>query len=151
MFLTSDDAGVRWNDGAQVTDGNHDGTKVTALGETFAFTAVHFVQRGADVVLQARRRDAPFREIARVPGNGRRLNFCEPAILSDGTIVVPASEFLERAWVHRVHPETGEMSEAHPVTDRPGGAGGYLRLVADTSPESPVPGPSPLRARARIA
>ncbi len=137
VFLSSDDAGVRWNDDVQVTDGNHDGTKVTALGETFAFTAVHFVQRGADVVLQARRRDEPFREIARVPGNGRRLNFCEPAILSDGTIVVPASEFLERAWVHRVNPATGEMSEAYPVTDRPGGAGGYLRLVADTSPESP--------------
>lgn len=137
-FLSSDDGGVTWRTERQRMPGNHDGTKLAARGEEVIFTTVRFVDGGgADVVLMRRGDDGRFAEVTRVRGRGNRLNFCEPALLADGTAVVPASTFLERLWVHRVAPGSDVLGDAIAVTDRPGGAGGYIRLAVDTSAVSP--------------
>ncbi|MBK7870047.1 MAG: exo-alpha-sialidase [Saprospiraceae bacterium] len=94
QFFTSDDGGITWNDNVQTLGGGHDGTKLAALNEEFYFTTVRFRNdMGADVILYRRAGKAKFEEVARIDGKGERLNFCEPAMLSDGTVIVPASHF----------------------------------------------------------
>lgn len=137
-LFASDDGGRTWSETVQEAAGNYDGTKIAVLGDTFWFTTVRFgANHGADVILYRRDGGGPFVETARIDGGGRRLNFCEPAPLADGTVLVPASDYLERAWVHAWDPERAELSERRDVTTNPGGGRGYMRLVADASPGSP--------------
>ncbi len=136
-FFSSADAGASWSPDVQTASGNHDGTKIATLGDRFYFTAVQFNRRmGADVVLYRREGAGAFEKVATVDGDGQRLGFCEPAILTDGTVVVPAATHRSRAWVHRYDPASGALSTSYPITDRPGGAGGYMRLVADNGAKS---------------
>ena len=137
-FFSSDDGGETWHDKVQSLPGNHDGTKVVVSKSGFYFTTVLFNERmGTDVVLYRRVGNEPFSELAVIEGKGRRLNFCEPAILSDGSVVVPASDFLERIWVRVLDPKDGTFSPAHHFSLRPGGARGHMRLIADTGESSP--------------
>ncbi len=140
QFFSSADGGQHWAAPPKTFSSahGHDGTKIAALGKDFYFTVVRFNGDGsADVVLYHRHGDAPFREVAHIPGQGVRLNFCEPAILSDGTVIVPASHFLQKIWVQRFDPKTQRLSEKHIVSIQPGGAKGYMRLAADTQRDSP--------------
>lgn len=138
QFFSSDDGGMTWEDSVQTLSGNHDGTKLAALGNEFYFTTVHFNHNmGADVLLYRKEGAGEFQEVAKIDGKGQRLNFCEPALLTDGTVIVPASHFLQEAWVQTYQHNPKTFSDPHIITSNPGGAKGYMRLVADTHPTSP--------------
>ncbi len=134
-FFSSPDGGLTWSDQIQTLPGGHDGTKVVGFEEEFYFTTVHFRGHGADVVLYHNDGAGLFEEMARIPNEGRRLNFCEPAMLTDGTVIVPVAHGGS-AWVHAYDPLTEELSAADSVTQNSGGARGYLHLTADTNEES---------------
>ena len=134
QFFKSKDGGATWEENVQSSKGNYDGTKIVGLNNDFYFTSVRFAERhGADVILYHRKRGGDFEEVARIDGKGKRLNFCEPAILSDGSVIVPASEYLKSAWVQVFDPVDQKLSEPHVISDNPGGARGYMRMAADTS------------------
>jgi len=136
-FFSSTSGGNSWSAGVQELSGNHDGTKLVAHGSRFYFTSVRLRSpSGADVVLYRRDGDAPFEQVARIDGEGARLNFCEPAVLSDGSALVPASLFLRNVWVQRYDPRSGTLHERRYISSRPAGNRGYMRMVADNSADS---------------
>ncbi len=136
-FFSSSDGGLSWSDEVQILDGNYDGTKIVALGSTFYFTSVRFrPDMGADVVLYRRQNEQPFEQVAVVDGKGKRLNFCEPAVQTDGTVLVPASDFMRKIWVQRYDPKTKALSSAYNFSLNPGGAKGYMRMAADVGVSS---------------
>ncbi|GAB4248308.1 MAG: sialidase family protein [Ekhidna sp.] len=141
QFFFSEDGGETWIEQSQTIQGKghgHDGTKVVGFEDKFYFTTVQFNgNMGADVVLLGRDGAGEFNQMAVVDGKGERLNFCEPAVLSDGTVIVPSSHFMERLWVQQFDIGSGNLSDRHLVTARPGGAGGYIRMVADNNQDSP--------------
>ncbi len=140
QFFSSSDGGKIWSAEVQEVVGHghgHDGTKVTALNDQFYFTTVRFNEdMGADVVLYRRQGGSPFEEVAMVDAKGIRLNFCEPTILTDGTVLVPSSHFLDKLWVQAYHHGSQQLGRKSLVSSRPGGAGGYMRMVADIGPHS---------------
>ena len=137
-FFTSRDGGSTWGRDVQTLEGGHDGTKLAARGREMYFTTVRFRGGGgADVVLYRKEAGKPFEHAARIDGKGARLNFCEPAVLTDGGVILPASHFLRDAWVHEYSSADGSLSSERQVTTNPGGGYGYMRLVADTSAGSP--------------
>jgi len=135
QFFSSDNGGISWNDQVQGFQGKghgHDGTKVTALKNEFYYTTVRFNgDMGADVVLYRKEGNGAFEEVAFVDGKGVRLNFCEPAILTDGTVIVPSSHFMTKLWIQTYNHKEKRLGEKNLVTSRPGGAGGYMRMLAD--------------------
>lgn len=136
-FFSSKDGGVTWSDSVQTLDGNHDGTKLIAQGSRFWFTTVKFQQTGgADVVLYGRDRSGSFERAATIDGGGERLNFCEPAALASGRVIVPASRFLHDVWVQSFDPKTSTLGERSHISRAPGGNRGYMRLAADSSARS---------------
>ncbi len=137
QFFTSPDGGENWDAQVQTLEGGHDGTKISVLKDDYYFTTVRFRNdMGADVMLFHKRGKGNFQEVAKIDGKGQRLNFCEPAILSDGSVIVPASHFLRKAWVQVFDPKSSKLSEQQMLTIRPGGAGGYMRMVADVNMNS---------------
>ncbi len=140
QFFNSLDGGETWDPDVQEFAGKghgHDGTKVTALNDEFYYTTVRFNgNMGADVVLYRKGGKVPFEEVAEVQSNGVRLNFCEPTILTDGTVLVPSSHFLDKLWVQAYNHQSKSLGEKYLVTIRPGGAGGYMRMAADVGKES---------------
>ncbi|MCG8327667.1 MAG: exo-alpha-sialidase [Chitinophagales bacterium] len=140
QFFSSVDGGASWSKEIQSFPAGHghDGTKITAMGDDFYFTTVRFNQdMSADVVLYHRHKAGPFSEVATIRGQGVRLNFCEPAILSNGTVIVPSSHFLEKVWVQTYNPKIAELSDKHLISVQPGGAKGYMRMLADANEHSP--------------
>ena len=138
QFFSSKNGGKNWEEKNQTLSGGHDGTKIAALNNEFYFTTVRFRGHGiADVILCRREGDGDFKEVAKIDAKGKRLNFCEPAILSDGTVIVPASHFLKKIWVQTYHPKNNELSEPYTFSLNPGGAKGYMRLVVDNNKNSP--------------
>lgn len=138
VFFNSKDGGMSWSGEVQTSPtSSHDGTKVVALNNEFYYTTVRFTdQMGADVVLYRKQGDEPFEEVAVVDSKGVRLNFCEPTILTDGTVLVPSSHFMDKLWVQAYDSDAGELGEKNLVSIRPGGAGGYMRMTADVSTKS---------------
>lgn len=140
QFFSSSDGGKTWFTEVQQFVGQghgHDGTKVTALNGEFYYTTVRFNgEMGADVVLYRKEGSSPFEEVAVVDSKGIRLNFCEPIILTDGTVLVPSSHFLDKLWVQAYDHGRGTLGEKHLVSIRPGGAGGYMRMAADVGRHS---------------
>ena len=135
QFFSSNDGGASWDDQVQTFDSSHghDGTKITSFGQHFYFTTVRFKDdMSADVVLYHRKENEPFQELTVIPSQGVRLNFCEPAILSDGTVLVPSSHFMRKAWVQSYDPLTQKLSAKNLITMNPGGGRGYMRITADT-------------------
>ncbi len=140
QFFSSKDQGLNWSPDVQTERGlgyGHDGTKVVAYKNSFYFTTVTFnTSMGADVFLYEKVEDHPFKIAGKVEGKGIRLNFCEPAVLSSGDVLVPSSHFLSKLWISRYSQESG-LSEKQLVTMNSGGAGGYIHLVADNNHNSP--------------
>ncbi len=137
VFFSSSDGGLTWDSEVQVAAGAHDGTKIDHRGDEFYFSAVRFREdMGADVVLYRRSGQGSFSEVAIVDGEGKRLNFCEPAILSTGKVLVPASEFLRKFWVYVYDSKESKLLGPRLVSSNPGGARGYMRLVCDASENS---------------
>lgn len=135
-FFFSDNGGIDWQESVQTENGNYDGTKISIRDNEFYFTTVRFRHdMGADVILY-QSKDQYFNEVARIDGDGTRLNFCEPAILSDGKVVVPAAKFLGELWVQVFDPNLNELSAPYHVTNESGGARGYMRLTIDDNPQS---------------
>lgn len=140
QFFSSADGGRSWSQGVQTENSphGHDGVKIAAGNNKFYFTSVRFRDdMGADVVVYSRQNHLPFKYETKVNSRGVRLNFCEPAILLDGSVLIPSSYYLEKVWVQRYLPETGEMSGKNLITFRPGGNRGYMRMASDRNPESP--------------
>lgn len=138
QFFSSSNGGVTWSDQVQTLEGMYDGTKITAFGQEFYFTTVRFNDAGgADVILCRRHGTEPFEEVAKIDSAGKRLNFCEPAILSDGKVLVPAAMINDRAWVQIYDHATRELSPPREMSRQPGGSKGYMRFVADNSHTSP--------------
>ena len=138
QFFSSSNGGITWNNMTQTSGGNYDGTKIAFYKNDFYFTTVRFRNdMGADVILYHKKSDGLFREVAKIDSRGKRLNFCEPAIISDGTVIIPASDFLQRIWVHSYNPGTKELSERRMVSLNPGGAKGYMRITTDNNENSP--------------
>jgi hypothetical protein len=143
QFFSSSDGGATWSEEVQTFSAphGHDGTKITARGDDFYFTTVRFNDdRSTDVLLYHRHKADPFSEVTRIGGQGVRLNFCEPAIHPDGTVVVPSSHFLEKVWVQKYDPKSGDLSNKHLISIQPGGAQGYMRMAADFGEDSPFQG-----------
>ena len=139
QFFTSGDGGSSWESDPQtfMSPHGHDGTKITAFGDEFYFTTVRFNDNmGADVILYHRENTGPFIEVTRIDSQGTRLNFCEPVILSDETALVLSSHFLQKVWVQKYDPKTRLLSDKYMVSINPGGARGYMRMVADTHESS---------------
>lgn len=140
QIFNSADGGITWEKDFQTITGDghgHDGTKVVALGNEFYCTTVRFNNAmGADVVLLRKEGSGSFEEVAKIDGKGKRLNFCEPVILTDGTVVVPASDFQKKIWVQLYNHTTGNLSDPYNFSFQPGGAKGYMRLLADVNPNS---------------
>lgn len=133
VFFTSPDGGVSWNAEVQQLDGGHDGTKLTPFGSDVFFTTVRFRDdMGADVRLSVSRRGGKFHEVTMVDGDGERLNFCEVAVLTDGTIVIPVSRWKGEAWIHLTKGDGAVLSGPYRITKRLGSKG-YARLVSDSS------------------
>lgn len=135
-FFSSDDGGITWRDSVQVIEGNHDGTKLATLHNDVYFTTVQFRDdMGADVTLLRKNDGSEFATVGRIDGKGERLNFCEPAILSDGKVVVPYSLQDKRLWVRVFDPTYGKMGDPVLVSLRPNSRG-YSRMVADNGSQS---------------
>ncbi|GEM_PF-4814516 len=125
----------------QTLPGNHDGTKLTTVNNQTYFTTVKFREdMGADVVLYSHSGHGKFEYKGRINGNGVRLNFCEPAVLNDGTVLVPYSHYLEDVWVRPFDPSADIVGGSVKVSSRSGGARGYMSFVADNSPTSDFEG-----------
>ncbi len=137
QFFSSNDGGITWEDETQTLDGGHDGTKITALGNEFYFTTVRFRGHGvADVVLCRREGKGEFKEVAKIDGKGKRLNFCEPGRTFRWHSDRSSVPFFKKIWVQTFHPINGSMSEPYAFSLNPGGAKGYMRLVADVGEKS---------------
>ncbi|MBL7849571.1 MAG: exo-alpha-sialidase [Cyclobacteriaceae bacterium] len=132
-FLQSGDGGKTWSDQVQTVDGGYDGTKLIVSNGDFYFTTVHFDdQMGADVVLMRKAGQRPFAEVARIKSKGSRLNFCEPAALANGTVLVPAIREGKEVWVQRYDPKSGTLSAAVTISRRTRFRG-YAHLIADAN------------------
>ena len=140
QFFSSADGGITWVEEVQTIPAGHghDGTKISAAGDDFYFTTVRFNHdMSADVVLYHRQKAGLFSEVATISGQGVRLNFCEPTVLSDGTAIIPSSHFLEKVWVQKYDSKTRTLSDKHLISIEPGGAKGYMRMAADVGEHSP--------------
>jgi hypothetical protein len=138
QFFSSADGGKTWNDKVQALPGEYDGTKITSSGNEFYFTTVRFRDdMSTDVILCRREGAGQFEEVAKIDGKGERLNFCEPAILTEGTVVVPASHFQAKAWVQIYDHKTRKISGQYYITGKAGGDRGYMRLASDANFNSP--------------
>ena len=139
QFFSSNDGGIHWDPSVQTFSSRHghDGTKIAALGEDIYFTTVRFKDdMSADVLVYHRKSDGFFKEIAIIPSQGVRLNFCEPVILTDGTVLVPSSHYLRKAWANIYNPDSKKISTKYLITTKPGGERGYMRMTADTGSNS---------------
>ncbi|WP_222983892.1 sialidase family protein [Flagellimonas meishanensis] len=136
QIFRSEDAGGSWSGTIQVFNGfghGHDGTKLVGLNDSFYLTTVRFnADMGADVVLYESKKGDAFREVAVIDGKGKRLNFCEPSILTDGSVVIPTMHGSGKIWVNIYNPETGQMSETHIISENPKLGRGYARMASDT-------------------
>ncbi|SHG45599.1 hypothetical protein [Flagellimonas flava] len=133
--FTSNNGGVSWLPKVQLFKGKghgHDGTKLVGLKKTFYLTTVRFnANMGADVVLYESN-GGPFNEVGVISGEGKRLNFCEPAILTNGHVVVPSLHYNGKVWAHIYNPKDKSISKAHEVSQNPKVGRGYARMAADT-------------------
>ncbi len=126
-----------WDSAVQTLPGNHDGTKLATLNSHSYFTTVKFRDdMGADVMVYRNSGKGEFELMDRIDGKGVRLNFCEPTILSDGTLIVPYAHYQKEIWVNRYSPLTGQIGEPVEVSTHSGGAQGYMSFVADNHTES---------------
>ena len=130
QLFTSGNGGITWSKSVQTLAGMHDGTKLVEHQGRFFFTTVRFrEQEGADVMLYARAAGEEFVEVGRLDGKGERLNFCEPAVNAEGTVVIPASSQAS-AWVQLFHPAAKTLSPPQVIVKRPGSWRGYARMVS---------------------
>lgn len=136
QLFSSENGGQFWKNPSQSFNGfghGHDGTKLLSHGDSFYLTAVRFNgDMSADVVLYHKKGSAAFEEAGSVYGKGKRLNFCEPAALSNGTVLIPTSHHQGNIWVSRYNPKTKLMSRKTVVSQNPKLGRGYMRMVADT-------------------
>lgn len=140
QIFRSDNCGKDWSSSVESFEGEghgHDGTKLIGLGGKTFLTTVRFTpSRGADVVLYCANGLEKYQEVALIQGKGRRLNFCEPAILSDGDVIVPTMHGQGKIWTHKYDAKSGKLSEVSVVSDNPKLGRGYSRLAADVGPKS---------------
>ncbi|MBO0323003.1 exo-alpha-sialidase [Muricauda sp. CAU 1633] len=138
--FTSNDGGENWDSNVQVFQGlghGHDGTKLVGSKDAFYLTTVRFnANMGADVVLYESISNRGFKEVGAIEGQGRRLNFCEPAILTNGTVVVPTMHGQGKIWANVYNPETQEISETYIVSNNPRLGRGYSRMASDIGKNS---------------
>lgn len=90
--------------GGGPAESNQDETIVRWIKKQYEQTETLFsVCSGAFVY--GKKGNEAFEEVARIDAGGQRLNFCEPAILTDGAVLVPASHYLRKVWVQRFDPD----------------------------------------------
>jgi Neuraminidase (sialidase) len=140
VVFSSNDGGENWNSSEEVFSGlghGHDGTKLVGYKDVFYLTTVQFnANMGADVVLYESKKNKGFSEVASIDGKGRRLNFCEPAVLTNGRVVVPTMHGQGKIWVNVYQPETQKMSERYVVSNNPKLGRGYARMASDVGAQS---------------
>lgn len=137
QFFNSKDGGATWEVGVQTLEGMHDGTKIISAPGTFYFTTVRFREsEGADVILYSGKVGESFVEQGTIDGKGHRLNFCEPAIRTDGKVIVPYTS-RDGVWIQAFDPATRKFNPKSKVTTRTDGIRGYARLVIDPNEKSP--------------
>ncbi len=133
VFFASSDGGQTWNQNVQTLPGNHDGTKIAAYGNDMYFTTVFFKEHMSVDVRLYKSHAGVFQMTSAIPGQGERLAFAEPAVLTDGTVVLPASLFEEKAWVQTSNDGGKNLSQPAEITKTLGGGKGYYHLTADQS------------------
>ncbi|MFC4218866.1 sialidase family protein [Flagellimonas marina] len=140
VIFTSNDGGENWDSSVEVFSGlghGHDGTKLVGHKDAFYLTTVQFnTNMGADVVLYESKNNVSFKKVATIDGQGRRLNFCEPAILTNGRVVVPTMHGQGKIWTNIYNPKTQEMSERYVVSHNPKLGRGYARMASDVGAQS---------------
>lgn len=138
QFIRFDSRKKTWNSAYQTINGNHDGAKIISYSNREYFATVQFnEQMGADVTVYQNGEDNKYKEIVRIPGNQTRYNFCQPAMVNDSILIIPVSEYLNKIWVYRYNVRSEKLSGRVLVSVNPGGAKGYMQLVADNSADSP--------------
>ncbi|WP_299110673.1 sialidase family protein [uncultured Winogradskyella sp.] len=134
-IFTSNNGGDTWSNNIQSFNGfghGHDGTKLVGYKTSFYLTTVRFNgDMSADVVLYESKNNNVFKEVALIKGEGLRLNFCEPAILNNGTVVIPTLHNSSKIWVNLYNPKTRQLSGKKKVSKNPKVGRGYPRMVAD--------------------
>lgn len=131
VLFTSSDAGNTWSEKVQTLPGMFDGTKLVESNNKFYFTTVRFREgEGADVVFFARNDEHGFVESAILDGQGARLNFCEPAVSGNGTVVIPAAS-REAIWVQHYDLQKRVLSGQKTMARRPGNWKGYARMTGN--------------------
>jgi hypothetical protein len=136
QLFRSADGGRTWY-APQTLTGNHDGTKVIAWRDRFWFTTLRFREdMETEIVLYGAEGAGEFEELARIPGRGERLRFCEPAVLADGRVVLPVMRGA-RAWVQVYDPNTRQLGPESHLASTVGDSVGYARLAADVGTDSP--------------
>ena len=140
QLFRSSDSGKSWDNEVEHFRGfghGHDGTKLVGHKDAFYLTVVRFNgNMGADVVLYESKNGQGFKEVGAIGGNGKRLNFCEPAILSNGSVVVPTMHGSENIWANIYDPNTKNMSERYVISEQPKLGRGYSRMAVDNHSSS---------------
>ncbi len=140
QLFRSADGGITWSTNVQQINNahGHDGTKVIYHNDSFIASTARFnADMSADIAVYKAEADEPFEELTQVSGKGIRLNFCEPAILSNGTMILPGSEFQRRFWIQKWEKDDTSLSKRIMISMRAGGGRGYMRLVHDNHTSSP--------------
>lgn len=139
QIFSSNNGGASWLPKVQSFNGTghgHDGTKLVGFKQSFYLTTVRFnANMGADVVLYESK-EGPFKEVGLIPGKGKRLNFCEPAILTNGYVVVPTLHNNGKVWAHVYDPGDGNISGQYEISQNPKVGRGYARMAADIGSNS---------------
>ncbi len=136
QVFTSPDGGKTWNDEVQTLEGEYDGTKMTLdkKTNTVLFTSVKFKGHASVDIYFAKNPGATgFLPPTLIDGENQRLNFAQPVVLSDGTIVVPSVVFDQEARAH-ISADGGQTFQPPvSISNRLGGAKGYHQFVSDDS------------------
>ena len=132
--------GYDWDSPPQYIKGygyGHDGTKMTYRDGIRYLSTIRFTGgMDTELVVFKAEGSGEFEEIASIAGNGERLNFCEPAVVASGDVVIPYLSRNQGIKCKIWHSERNQLSEAYLISDNPKMGRGYARFAVDTSSNS---------------
>lgn len=139
-IFSSSDCGKSWSKDVQTFKGfgyGHDGTKMVASKTNFYLTTVRFNNdMSAHVVLYESKYNEAFKEVGSIKEKGMRLNFCEPAVLSNNNVIIPFMHHQGKIWAQVFNPTTQKFSKKYIISENSKLGRGYSRLAIDSGPAS---------------
>lgn len=130
----SDNGGKNWKPRVQHIPGEYDGTKMAVdyKHHRVSFTAAHFdANMDVHVYYNQSQNGQEFDQPQIIKVDSDHLRFAEPAILSDGTIVIPIQEEPNGIYT-RISSDGGKtFSDRYLITRKVGAGKGYFAFTAD--------------------